>query len=277
MNKDNLSRIVFIILLFIMLGYDPSLYAQVKIGDNPKSINPDAMLEIESGNKGVLLPRIALKSTSSPSPLKMFSIGMILYNTSTINDLTPGLYYCDGKSWIRANTGIVPSDSTSNQNVLWSLKGNDKVTASSFLGSINNAALIMKTNGTERMRITEKGWVGIGTETPKAALQVKGQLIIDSLETGNVATDNILLANTNNGRVKMASASSFITGIQNQQVMVATNGQSIFQTPATITDINKIFLYRNGVLISFTANNSNSIIAEISCNKGDQIRIIQLL
>lgn len=277
MNKDNLSRIVFIILLFIMLGYDPSLYAQVKIGDNPKSINPDAMLEIESGNKGVLLPRIALKSTSSPSPLKMFSIGMIVYNTSTINDLTPGLYYCDGKSWIRANTGIVPSDSTSNQNVLWSLKGNDKVTASSFLGSINNAALIMKTNGTERMRITEKGWVGIGTETPKAALQVKGQLIIDSLETGNVATDNILLANTNNGRVKMASASSFITGIQNQQVMVATNGQSIFQTPATITDINKIFLYRNGVLISFTANNSNSIIAEISCNKGDQIRIIQLL
>jgi len=277
MIKDNLSRIVFIILLFIMLGYDPSLYAQVKIGDNPKSINPDAMLEIESGNKGVLLPRIALKSTSSPSPLKMFSIGMIVYNTSTINDLTPGLYYCDGKSWIRANTGIVPSDSTSNQNVLWSLKGNDKVTASSFLGSINNAALIMKTNGTERMRITEKGWVGIGTETPKAALQVKGQLIIDSLEMGNTETDRILVANSNNGRVKMASASNFLMGIQNQQVMVATNGQSIFQTPATITDINKIFLYRNGVLISFTANNSNSIIAEISCNKGDQIRIIQLL
>ena len=202
---------------------------------------------------------------------------MIVYNTSTINDLTPGLYYCDGKKWIRANTPVMSSDSISNQNVLWSLKGNDGVTSGNFLGTNNNAAIIMKTNGAERLRITEKGWVGIGTSTPKAALQVKGQLIIDSLEMGSISTDKILLANASDGKVKMASTSGFLMGIQNQQEVVATNGQNIFQTPALITDINKILLYRNGVLISFTINNNNSITSEVSCKQGDQIRIIQLL
>jgi hypothetical protein len=36
-------------------------------------------------------------------------------------------------------------------------------------------------------------------------------------------------------------------------------------------------LFRNGVLISFTVNGTNSIISEIPCKQGDQIRIIQLL
>ena len=277
LKSKKINRIATLSLFIIGCLYYSSLFSQVKIGDNPKSINPDAILEIESSNKGVLLPRIALKSNSSPIPLKYFTAGMIVYNTTTNNELTPGLYYCDGKKWFRANTNVPVSDSISNQNVLWSLKGNEAVSSSNFLGSNNNAALILKTNASERFRVTEKGWIGIGTSTPKATLQIKGQLIIDSLELGNTATDKILVANPNDGRVKMASSSGFITGIENQQEIVATNGQNIFQTPAVITNINKILLYRNGVLISFTLNNSNSIISEISCKQGDQIRIIQLL
>ncbi len=58
---------------------------------------------------------------------------------------------------------------------------------------------------------------------------------------------------------------------------VATDGQTIFKTPSLITDINKILLYRNGIMISSTLNNSNTIISEVPCKQGDQIRIIQLL
>jgi hypothetical protein len=75
----------------------------------------------------------------------------------------------------------------------------------------------------------------------------------------------------------MLSGSSLLTGVQNTVQTVATNGQLVFQTPAPITDPNKIFLYRNGVLILCTPNNSNSILSEIPCKQGDQIRIIQLL
>ncbi|MEI9956653.1 MAG: hypothetical protein WDM90_10215 [Ferruginibacter sp.] len=54
-------------------------------------------------------------------------------------------------------------------------------------------------------------------------------------------------------------------------------GKTIFNTPATITDANKITLYRNGVLISFTVNTSSSITTEVPCAVDDEIRIIQLL
>ena len=261
--------------LILALAYTPNIFSQVKIGDNPRSINADAMLEIESTNKGVLLPRIALKSTTSAAPLKKLIAGMVVYNTSNTNDITPGLYYSDGTKWIRAVTNINESESTSNQ--LWSLKGNKGITTNNFLGSTNNAPLIIKTNNLERLRDTEKGWVGIGTSTPKSALQTKGQLIIDSISLGNRETDKILVANPNDGKVKYVPASSLINNVQNYCEMVSNNGQTIFKTPATITDINKIFLYRNGVLISFTVNNNNSILAELPCKQGDQIRIIQLL
>jgi len=259
------------------LSYSPTLFSQVKIGDNPKSINGGAMLEVESTNKGILLPRIALKSTTSSSPLKSFTAGMIVYNTSSSNDLTPGLYYSDGKKWIKGNTNVTSTDSASQQGVFWTTKGNNTVSSNNFLGSTNKAPLIVKTNNNERLRVTENGWVGIGTATPRAALQVKGQLIVDSLNLGNSSTDKLLVANPTDGRVKYIPASSLTNGVQHYSEIVAVNGKYIFSTPATISDINKISLYRNGVLISFTVNGTNSIISEIPCKQGDQIRIIQLL
>ena len=153
--KNNLTTHIPFILLFIIVFYSTTIFSQVKIGDNPKSMNTDAMLEVESSNKGILLTRIALRSTLSPTPLKIFTAGMIVYNTATINDVTPGLYYCDGKKWTKANTNITPSDSVANQNVFWGMKGNNNVTTNNFLGSTNSAPMIIKTTDTERLRITE--------------------------------------------------------------------------------------------------------------------------
>ena len=275
MKKFYAPATITLMLLITILSQP--LFSQVKIGDNPRSINADAALEIESSNKGVLLPRIALRSTTVAAPLKNFIQGMVIYNLSTMNDVTPGLYYCDGTKWIKANTSIKESETNSNQNEIWSLKGNNGVTAKSFLGPTNNAPLIMKTNNLERLRITEKGWVGIGTATPSAALEIKGQLVIDSLTAGNVQTDKILVADPNDGRVKFIPAAGLSGTVQNYTEVVVNNGQNIFLTPSIITDVNKIFLYRNGVLISFTRITSNSIMSELPCKQGDQVRIIQLL
>jgi len=176
-NMHNIKALT--VLLIIIVGCKYPLSAQIKIGENPKSINADAVLDVESSNKGILLPRIALSSTTSASPLKNFTSGMVVYNTSSSNDLTPGLYYSDGTKWIKGNTTI--------------------------------------------------------------------------------------------------SNTGFLIGAQSYLETVATSNQSIFKTPATITDVNKIFLYRNGIMISFSINNSTSIKSELPCNQGDQIRIIQLL
>src|ERR1051326_7313107 len=82
--------------IFLML----SMYvqAQVKIGDNPNTINSNSLLELESTNKGFLPPRVALSSTASVAPLTgTVTAGMLVY--STCGSLADGYYYWNGTAW----------------------------------------------------------------------------------------------------------------------------------------------------------------------------------
>jgi hypothetical protein len=249
------------------------LFAQVKISNTPSAANPNAMLEIEATNKGLLLPRVALVSTTSFLPLSAFVKGMVVYDTATINDITPGMYYCDGTKWAKVNGGTTIASASND----WSLFGNAGTNpTTNFLGTTDNKDLVFKTNSFERMRITKDGWVGIGTVTPKAALEVKGQLIIDTLSLGDVITDKVLVADAT-GKIKAVPAAMFSQSVLKKSLLVSFTGQTNFTTPSTITDADKISLYRNGVLISFNIVNSNTIAAEIACTQYDEIKIIQIL
>src|SRR5689334_16542361 len=153
--------------------------AQVKLGDNPTNINPNSILEMESSNKGMLLPRISLTATSNAAPLSGFVAGMTVYNTANAGSgataVTPGIYYCDGTQWIRTLASSGPG------------------------------------TGVQRIEYT------------------------------------------------------------------ATQGQLNFTTPSAITDINKVSLYRNGVLINCTLAGTNTVMAEIACDANDNVKIIQQL
>ena len=63
----------------------------------------------------------------------------------------------------------------------WQLTGNSGINAAAhFLGTTDNRPIIIKTNGTERMRIDSNGNVGIGTGNPSAALHVaSGDVVMD--------------------------------------------------------------------------------------------------
>jgi len=79
--------------------------AQVKMGDNPTSINTNSVLEMESTNKGMLPPRVALTAANNAAPLSAFVTGMTVYNTATAGtapyDVVPGYYFCDGTQWVK--------------------------------------------------------------------------------------------------------------------------------------------------------------------------------
>src|SRR5690606_10261243 len=83
--------------------------SQQKIGQNPLTINPNAALEIESSNKGLLLPRLELQATNLAAPLTAHVEGMTVYNTATAGTgetaVSPGYYYNDGTQWVRIATG----------------------------------------------------------------------------------------------------------------------------------------------------------------------------
>jgi len=106
--KTNKRSNYLLLVLAICLAQTIHLNAQVTIGsNNPPDEN--ALLDLKetgtTSSKGFLLPRVALTSTTSYAPLKNSpEKGMTVYNTSTVNDVTPGYYYNDGTKWVRLYT-----------------------------------------------------------------------------------------------------------------------------------------------------------------------------
>jgi hypothetical protein len=75
--------------------------AQVKIGNDPENVNSSSILDLESTDKGLLFPRVALISTAQSTPLLANVAGMTVYNTATVSDVTPGLYTNNGAAWVK--------------------------------------------------------------------------------------------------------------------------------------------------------------------------------
>ncbi|NML72491.1 hypothetical protein HHL23_22330, partial [Chryseobacterium sp. RP-3-3] len=87
-------------ILFILLY----LFTYSQVGINTTTPNADAALDINSNNKGLLIPRVVLVALSDPAPLSAHVKGMIVYNLSSVNStVTEGFYYNDGFQWTKVN------------------------------------------------------------------------------------------------------------------------------------------------------------------------------
>jgi hypothetical protein len=100
------------LVLAVFVSAFTSGMAQISISDgsNAEGPNPDAVFEISSRSQGVLLPRLALRATDDPAPMRRFTAGMIVYNTATTEGdaaVRPGLYVCDGSQWVPASGGVI--------------------------------------------------------------------------------------------------------------------------------------------------------------------------
>lgn len=139
------------------------LSAQVGIGTTV--IENGVELQIESNNKGLLIPRVALTTTLLATPVgpSPIATGILVYNTATsgigITGVTPGFYYWSGTEWTALK-------STAGQN--WSLTGNSGTSpGTQYLGTSDNQNLQIRTNATLRMTVENDGQVIVGTGTPQ--------------------------------------------------------------------------------------------------------------
>ena len=206
---------VFSLLSLTMLLTTAS-QAQMNIGANAAP-NADAMLELSGSNKGLLLPRVALSSTSSTTPLNTHVAGMTVYNTASAGSgstaVSPGCYYNTGSAWVKTGN-------------FWNLGGNFNGSIQT-LGTNDNIDLPFVTNNTERMRITGNGKVGIGTVVPNASLSVLSYtsgLNFGEVQsyTGASGTDPVLQLTcssgtwrrlgTNNGNLAIFTNNTELTG-----------------------------------------------------------------
>lgn len=143
----------FILLLLALILLSQSIHAQ-NIGISDVAITPDAsaMLEVKASNKGLLIPRVSLLSTTDNTTIASPATSLLVYNEATANDVTPGYYYWTGSKWMR----LLAVD----DKVAWLLTGNSGTTpATNFLGTTDGQPLVIRTNNTERSRILSNGQV----------------------------------------------------------------------------------------------------------------------
>ncbi|MCL2413631.1 MAG: hypothetical protein FWC94_00035 [Bacteroidales bacterium] len=103
--KKKTNKLVQLILLLLMIQSTANLQAQLRVGGNVAP-NPSAVLDLNAndtviGSRGLLLPRVTLISTTNTAPLMEHIAGMLVFNTATSNDVSPGVYVNDGTRWIR--------------------------------------------------------------------------------------------------------------------------------------------------------------------------------
>lgn len=136
-----MKRFIIVLLLAPFL----TLNAQ-NVGINEANPDASAALEITSTNTGLLIPRVALTGTASASPVTSPATSLLVYNTATVSDVTPGYYYWNGTAWEElGGSGGADAD--------WEVIGNDVI--SGHGGAFPS------------------GNIGIGTTTPATKLEVK--------------------------------------------------------------------------------------------------------
>ncbi len=134
----------------------------VAINDNGAAPNSNAILDIDvsTNNMGLLIPRLTTAQRTAMA-LLAGDEGLTVYDTDT-----KSYWLWDGTQWVIFGMGKG-----------WLLEGNAGTTAgTNFLGTTDAQALVFKTNNTERVRILNTGYVGIGTTAPAELLQLNGNI-----------------------------------------------------------------------------------------------------
>lgn len=94
-----------LLLLALLLGM--ASFAQnegVSIKPNPSAPHATAMLDIDSPNKGLLIPRVALVSLTSFSPMTTTpATALLVYNNGTV--IPQGFYWWTGNLWKQMGSG----------------------------------------------------------------------------------------------------------------------------------------------------------------------------
>lgn len=85
--------------IFIILFLNFNTFSQVAINSTGNSPDNSAMLDISSSNSGVLIPRLPLTGTNDNTTISSPVASLLIYNTATVSDVTPGFYYYTGSDW----------------------------------------------------------------------------------------------------------------------------------------------------------------------------------
>ena len=114
-RKKHPIQLTIVILLLLVLppffsacskeDWGSSIAAQ-SVGINSTGAAPlsSAMLDVNASNKGLLIPRVSLTSSTDITTITSPATSLLIYNTAsagtTPNNVIPGFYFWDGSRWV---------------------------------------------------------------------------------------------------------------------------------------------------------------------------------
>ncbi len=230
-NTSGIKILMFLLRILPVLFYllfPLTVLSQFKIGDNPTDIHPSAILQVESNNQGVLLPRV---EDTAISPLDLSPNGMIVYlNDMTSGSMHSGLYVRNNGRWERL----------AGEQSCWLVTGNRIVDTNAFIGLTGGVPLRFKIdNMLVGMVAEENTALGYGALTN---ITTAGQ----NLSIGNLS----MTGNTEgNGNVAIGSQTMRNNVLGNYNTVIG------FQADVAHPDLQNAMALGNGAVV----NASNSI------------------
>ena len=314
-NKFFKIKKALFIALILIVGTQYAT-AQVKIGDDPEQIDVASILELESNSRAFVPTRVTNAEMNNIFPLNgalvyntdakcifVFEgavwkslcgagIEVTLSASVPTGNLVGDLWInteenktrvWNGTDWvlISANTKSgagVPSLATVTNAIAGDIYVNTTDgTIFSYTGTnwVNNSSTSPVSNGLNRSGSDEIELGGALTKPTVIESNTTNTLALEGLSAVDDNSNMVVTIDTVTSILSRTAVSSLV---QKQEVVImANNGQNQFNTPLTITNEQKIDVYRNGVKISFTTIGTNTIELEINviCYQNDEIRIVQ--
>lgn len=163
--------------IILISGLTVPSFTQVKITDGDETgINPNSILELESNNKGLLVPRIAINDLTKSDPLvEPVPVGMLVFSIG--GNVSDGFYYWGGKSWERMFTSGTNIMQTYTRRSNSTLSKNDNI-----IFAMNDITLTLPqvTSADTGLIITVKN---VGTHTDLVKVTGYGGATIDDRDT----------------------------------------------------------------------------------------------
>jgi trimeric autotransporter adhesin len=210
------------------------------------TVTPDASakVDISSTNTGLLIPRMALTQTSNNAPVGAgVTTSLMVYNTATINDVTPGFYYWSGATWTRFATGSGAGSD-------WTLLGNaGTVDGTNFIGTTDNIAFNIRVNNLKAGRIDPTGNVFLGYQAGNSTTWVGTTAVgwralytnVGGTANTAVGTAALYSNNSNNNTAMGYYALYASTGTQNDAIGVSAMYNAIGASNCNAVGVNALY------------------------------------
>jgi hypothetical protein len=217
----------------LLISVSSILFSQ-NVGINTTGATPstNAILDLNSGNSGnlgLIIPSATLGAslTTFNPPIAhvptALDNGMMIYNSVATNQPV-GYYYWNNtaSTWVSVSGGGGAG---------WGTTGNSGTNpAINYAGTTTGQDFVVRTTAIERMRFLAAGGAGIGTPTPKSAVDVNGNMSIGTYAGVTAAPANGIIVSGEVGIGTSTPAGSAIIDMTNTKATGNTGAPLLWPT-----------------------------------------------